>query len=136
MSTLTLPETADLVDSRGRKVPKSPYGEIKVPNIKIVGPRLLVLPTKAMEEESEGGIIIPATAQDTTQRAAVLIVGEGTVLPNGERIPPCVEVGDEIIYARYSGTELKLGRETYLIIQESDVRAVMTYRGKVFTLAQ
>ena len=136
MSTLTLPETADLVDSRGRKVPKSPYGEIKVPNIKIVGPRLLVLPTKAMEEESEGGIIIPATAQDTTQRAAVLIVGEGTVLPNGERIPPCVEDGDEINYARYTRTEQTLGRDTYLIIQESDVRAVMTYRGKVFTLAQ
>lgn len=136
MSALTLPETADLVDSRGRKVPKSPYGEIKVPNIKIVGPRLLVLPIKAEEERSKGGLIIPATAQDTTQRAAVLLVGDGTVLANGERIPPSVEVGDEIIYARYSGTELELEDEKYLIIQESDVRAIMTYRGKVFTLAE
>ena len=110
------------------------YGSIRVPNIRVVGPRLLVMPARAVEYE-RGGLIIPEAAQDHAQKGCVLVLGDGMMLPDGTRTPPTVEVGDEILYARYAGVELQLEDESYLIIQESDVRAVLTYRGKVFAFA-
>lgn len=134
MSIEVVGSKAGLVDSRGAPVPRDLYGDIKIPNIKIVGPRLLVMPVQAKEETSKGGVIIPEAAQKTTQRAVVVGVGQGTILTDGTHLPCPAEIGDEIIYARYAGTELELEDVTYLIIQDADVRCIMTYRGKVFTL--
>ena len=126
-----------LVNALGEKLINPGYDDLRVPAVRIIGPRLLVLPHKPSELQ-ENGIIIPAEAQDSTQRGVVLVVGEGTLLADGSFLEPCVGVGDEIIYARYSGTSLQLeGQRTeYLIIQESDVRAVLSYRGKVFKYAE
>lgn len=135
MSDLTLVGDRNLVTPQGRPVPRGEYPRIKVPNVRIVGPRLLVLPAVVTEEVTDGGLVIPESARDVTQKGVVLVVGDGVTLPDGTRLEPNCEVGDEIIFARYSGTSLKLERDEFLIIQESDVRAVLTYRGKVFAFA-
>jgi chaperonin GroES len=110
------------------------YGDIKVPNIRIVGPRLLVLPAQAVEYQTGTGIVIPEKAQDHSAKGVVLLLGDGVMLENGTRLKSNVEVGDEIVYARYAGVELEMEGEKYLIIQESDVRCVLTYRGKAFKM--
>lgn len=122
-----------LVAPDGAPIEKPDY-EIRIPNIRIVGPRLLVLPPVKRERVTDRGIIIPPQAQADVMKAVVLIVGDGVVLQNGERLPHAVEPGDEIIYARYAGVELEMDGQLYLIIQESDVRAVLTYRGKLFKM--
>ena len=136
MSQLITPEANKLMGLDGKPLANSEYRSIKVPNIRIVGPRLLVLPAIPVDEMTESGLHIPASARDVTQKGVVLIVGDGVTLQDGSTLPPNCEVGDEIIFARYSGTSLKLDHSEYLIIQESDVRAVLTFRGKVFQFTE
>lgn len=136
MSDLTLVGGTGLLDPSGKAIPPSEYPNIRVPVVRIVGPRLLVKVATPVEGATKSGIIIPDSAKDTTQRAVVVVTGEGTLLPDGSVLEPCCEVGDEIIFARYSGTEIELEDDKFLIIQESDVRAVLTYRGKIFSLAE
>ncbi len=123
----------ELVTPDGKPIAKPEYN-IRIPNIRIVGPRLLVLPPTRRDRTTDAGVIIPAQAQEDVQKALVILTGDGVVLQNGERLKHCVEPGDEIIYARYAGVELELDGQQYLIIQESDVRAVLTYRGKLFVM--
>lgn len=136
MNGLTLVGGAELVDSMGRELPKSPYGQIKVPNIRVVGPRLLIQRFTGSEGVTQSGIVIPASARQNHERGVVLVKGDGVILADGTRLDSGIEVGDEIIYAKFSGTELTLEDAEYLIIQESDVRCVLTYVGKVFTFAE
>jgi chaperonin GroES len=84
--------------------------------------RILV---KRVEEEEQkiGGIIIPDTAKEKPQEGEVIAVGAGKVLENGERQVPDVEVGDKILFGKYSGTEVKYGDEEYLIMREDDILA-------------
>ena len=87
-----------------------------------LGDRLIV---EALEEEetTASGIVLPDTAKEKPQRGRVLAVGPGGRDEDGEYIPMDVEVGDEIIYSKYGGTEVKLGADEYLILRESDVLA-------------
>jgi chaperonin GroES len=87
-----------------------------------LGDRLIV---EALEEEETtvSGIVLPDTAKEKPQRGRVLAVGPGGRDEDGEYIPMDVEVGDEIIYSKYGGTEVKLGADEYLILRESDVLA-------------
>lgn len=119
------------------QLPGSPseYGRIIIPNIEIVGARLLIYPKPKRSYQTDGGIIVPPTAQENTAEGVVVLTGDGITLENGTTIPPRVEQGDAIIYARYAGTEIQVDKETFLIIQESEVRAILTYKGKVFQLA-
>ena len=112
----------------------SDYGQIIVPNIEIVGPRILVYPKPRVEYTTETGIVVPEAAQEYSAEGVVALVGDGLVMDTGVRVPPRVEQGDAIIYARYAGTELSIEGEKFLIISEADVRCVLTYKGKVFTL--
>jgi chaperonin GroES len=84
--------------------------------------RILV---KRIEEEEQkiGGIIIPDTAKEKPQEGEVIAVGAGRVLENGERQAPDVQVGDKILFGKYSGTEVKYGDEEYLIMREDDILA-------------
>jgi chaperonin GroES len=84
--------------------------------------RILV---KRLEEEEQkiGGIIIPDTAKEKPQEGEVIAVGAGRVLENGERQAPDVQVGDKILFGKYSGTEVKYGDEEYLIMREDDILA-------------
>jgi chaperonin GroES len=90
--------------------------------IKPLYDRILV---KRLEEEEQkiGGIIIPDTAKEKPQEGEVIAVGAGKVLENGERQAPDVQVGDKILFGKYSGTEVKYGDEEYLIMREDDILA-------------
>ena len=86
-------------------------------NIKPLADRVLVLPAQA--EEKVGGIIIPDTAKEKPLKGNVVDVGEGT-----KDEPMILKEGDEVLYGKYSGTELELEGTKYLIMRQSDVLAV------------
>jgi chaperonin GroES len=78
------------------------------------------------EETTIGGIVLPDTAKEKPQRGKVLAVGPGGRNDKGEIIPMEVAVGDEIVFSKYGGTEVKVGLEDLLILRESDVLAKVT----------
>jgi chaperonin GroES len=75
------------------------------------------------EEKTAGGIVLPDTAKEKPQRGRVLAVGPGPRDEDGEYIAMDLEPGDEIIFSKYGGTDIKLGADDYLILRESDVLA-------------
>jgi chaperonin GroES len=75
------------------------------------------------EETTSSGIVLPDTAKEKPQRGRALAVGPGARNDRGELIPLEVAEGDEIVFSKYGGTEIKLGTEEYLILRESDVLA-------------
>ena len=87
-----------------------------------LGDRLIV---EVLEEEetTTSGIVLPDTAKEKPQRGRVLAVGPGSRNDSGELVPMDVAEGDEIIFSKYGGTEVKLGTDEYLILRESDVLA-------------
>ncbi len=92
--------------------------------LKPLGNRLVVKAV-AHEEMTRSGIVLPDTAKEKPQEGKVIAVGPGRVADDGSRLPMDVKVGDTVIYAKYAGSEVKLGTEEYLIISESDVLAVL-----------
>ena len=83
--------------------------------------RVLVKPAQA-EEKTAGGIIIPDTAKEKPQKGTVIAVGPGKYAElTGNLIPMTTKVGDEVYYGKYSGSEIDLNGETYLIMRESDI---------------
>ena len=87
-----------------------------------LGDRLIV---EAIEEEetTSSGIVLPDTAKEKPQCGRVLAVGPGARNDKGEVVPMEVAEGDEVIYSKYGGTEIKLGADEVLILRESDVLA-------------
>jgi chaperonin GroES len=83
----------------------------------------LVVKNVQQEETLASGLVIPDTAKEKPQQAEVIAVGPGRVDDNGKRVPMEIAVGDVIVYAKYSGNEIKLGQEEYLILSEKDVLA-------------
>ena len=75
------------------------------------------------EEQTVSGIVLPDTAKEKPQRGRVLAVGPGARNERGEVVPLEVAEGDEIIYSKYGGTDIKLGADEVLILRESDVLA-------------
>ncbi len=90
-------------------------------NLKPLGDRILVRSIEA-EEVTASGLVLPDTAKEKPQRGKVLAVGEGRY-EDGKRIPLDVAEGDEVIYSKYCGTEVKIDGEDLLILRESDVLA-------------
>ena len=86
--------------------------------------RVLVKQSEA-EERTAGGIVLPDTAKEKPQRGKVIATGPGKLLDNGKRGKTSVRKGDEIFYGKYSGTEIKIDGEDYVILKESDVLAVI-----------
>ncbi|HMQ79954.1 MAG TPA: co-chaperone GroES [Ignavibacteria bacterium] len=93
-------------------------------NLKPLGDRVIVKP-KAPEEVTKGGIILPDTAQEKPMEGEVVAIGNGKSDDNGKRIAMDLKVGDKVLYGKYSGTEVKVNDEEYLIMRESDVYAVI-----------
>jgi chaperonin GroES len=93
-----------------------------------LGDRLIV---EALEDEetTASGIVLPDTAKEKPQRGRVLAVGPGARNDRGELIPLEVAEGDEIVFSKYGGTEIKLGADEYLILRESDVLAKVASSG-------
>ncbi len=76
-------------------------------------------------EQKVGGIIIPDTAKEKPQQGKVIAAGAGKILDDGTRQPPDVKAGDRILFGKYSGQEIKLDGEDYLIVREDEVLAVV-----------
>ena len=84
----------------------------------------LVVKTLVPEEKTAGGIILPDSAQEKPQEAEVVAVGPGKTLENGKVVTLEVKPGDKIIYAKYGGTEVKVGGTEYVILRQDDVLAI------------
>ena len=85
----------------------------------------LVVKVVSGEEKTKSGLYLPDTAQEKPQEGEVIAVGNGRVLDNGQKMPLEVKVGDRIIFSKYSGTEIKLDGEKFVIFSERDVLAVI-----------
>jgi chaperonin GroES len=93
-------------------------------NIKPLADRVLVRRLDEEEEQKVGGIIIPDTAKEKPQEGEIVAVGPGRT-EDGDRIPLEVEVGDKVLIGKYSGTEVKIEGEDYLIMREDDILAIV-----------
>jgi chaperonin GroES len=89
-----------------------------------LGDRVVVKPA-SREETTKSGIVLPDTAKEKPQRGTILAVGAGRRDDDGDRIPMDVKVGDQVLFAKYSGTEFKLDDEELLILAEKDILAVL-----------
>ena len=93
-------------------------------NIRPLQDRIIVKRVKE-EEKTAGGIIIPDTAKEKPQQAEVVAVGPGRITDDGKRVALEVKTGDKILMGKYSGTEVKIDGNEYVILREDDVLAVM-----------
>jgi len=84
----------------------------------------LVVKAVTPVEKTAGGIFLPDSAQEKPQEAEVVAVGPGKILDNGKVIPLEVKPGDIIVYAKYGGTEIKIGGDEYVILRQDDVLAI------------
>jgi chaperonin GroES len=99
-----------------------------MPSIRPLHDRVII---KRIEEKEQirGGIIIPDTAKEKPQEGEVIAAGNGKVLENGTRIPLEVRAGDRVLFGKYSGTEVKLDDEEYLIMREDEILGVIQSGG-------
>ena len=89
-----------------------------------LGDRLVVEPIE-QEDTTSGGILLPETAKEKPQKGKVIAVGPGKLDDSGKRVKMEVKEGDRVLYARYSGTEIKVEENKVLILRESDVLALV-----------
>ena len=87
--------------------------------------RVLVKRIEEEEEETRGGIVVPDTAKEKPQEGEVIAVGDGKVLESGEKLKMAVKRGDRVLFGKYSGSEVKLDDEEYLIMREDDVLGIL-----------
>jgi chaperonin GroES len=92
--------------------------------MKPLADRVVVKPSAA-EEKTKGGIILPDTAKEKPVMGEVVAVGPGKVSDDGKKITPEVKVGDKVLYGKYSGTEVTVDGEEYLIMREADIFAIV-----------
>ncbi|HOW27645.1 MAG TPA: co-chaperone GroES [Elusimicrobiota bacterium] len=93
-------------------------------NIRPLGDRVLAKPL-VKEKEEKGGLIIPDTAKEKPQEGKIISVGKGKVGDDGKLIPMDVKAGDRILYGKYSGTEIKIDGEDYLIMHQDDILGIL-----------
>ena len=92
--------------------------------LKPLADRIIVKAVEA-EEKTAGGILLPDTAKEKPQQGEVIAVGPGKLLDNGKLSTMDVQVGDKIYYAKYGGTEVKIGSDEFIILRQDDVLAVL-----------
>jgi len=93
-------------------------------NLNPLADRVIVKPAEA-EEKTKGGIILPDTAKEKPIEGTIVAVGPGRISDDGKTIPMTVKVGDKVLYGKYSGTEVTVDGEEYLIMRESDIFAII-----------
>ena len=93
-------------------------------NLKPLGSRVVIEPIE-QEDITAGGIVLPETAKEKPQRGKVLAAGDGDRDDHGKRIALDVKVGDTVLFAKYSGTEIKVDSKKLLILRESDILAIV-----------
>ncbi len=92
--------------------------------LKPLADRVVVRPLEA-EEKTAGGLYIPDTAKEKPMQGEIMAVGPGKVGDDGKNIAMEVKVGDKVLYGKYSGTEVRIDSEDYLIMRESDIFAII-----------
>ena len=92
--------------------------------LKPLGNRVVIEPLE-QEEITAGGIVLPETAKEKPQKGTIVAVGPGDRDEDGDRIALDVKVGDVVLYAKYSGTEIKVDGKKVLILRESDILAIV-----------
>ena len=90
--------------------------------LKPLGDKVIVKRVAA-ETKTRGGIVLPDTAKEKPQRGKIIAVGPGKLLDDGKRAAMSVAKGDEVLYAKYSGSEIEIDGKEYVILRESDVLA-------------
>jgi chaperonin GroES len=93
-------------------------------SIKPLGDRVVIEPIE-QEDVTAGGIVLPETAKEKPQKGTVLAIGPGNRNEDGKRIPLDVKEEDKVLFAKYSGTEIKLDDKKVLILRESDLLAIV-----------
>ncbi|MGE4357178.1 MAG: co-chaperone GroES [Candidatus Omnitrophota bacterium] len=93
-------------------------------NVQPLGDRVLVKPLEA-GSKTKSGIVLPDTAKERPQEGEVVAVGKGRRLDNGEICALEVKVGDKVLYGKYSGTEITIDEQEYLILREEDILAII-----------
>ena len=94
------------------------------PTIRPLGGKVLVKRLEA-EERTQGGIVLPDTAKEKPQKGTVLSLGDGKLLDDGSRGTFQVSTGDAVLFASYAGTEIKVDGEEYMLMDESDILAIL-----------
>ena len=85
----------------------------------------VILQRAEAEDKTAGGILLPESAKDKPKEGKVVAVGEGKILDDGTRLKMSVKVGNRVLFSSYAGTEVKVSGEEYLIMNESDILAVI-----------
>ena len=85
----------------------------------------VVVKAEAAEEKTASGIILPDTAKEKPQEGKIVAIGPGKISDSGSTIKMTVKVGDKVLYGKYSGTEVTVGNEDYLIMKENDIFAIL-----------
>ena len=94
-------------------------------DLKPLGDRLIVKPREEEEARTASGLVIPDTAKEKPQRGKIVAVGDGKADDSGKKIALTVKKGDSVLYGKYSGTEVRLDDEDYLIMPEGDILAII-----------
>ncbi len=94
------------------------------PKIRPLGEKVLIKRLEA-EEKTKGGIVLPDTAKEKPQKGTILALGDGKLLDDGTRASFQVKVGDKVLFASYAGTEIKVEGTEYMLMDESDILAVL-----------
>ena len=103
------------------KAPAKPAAKSRTKLVPLAD-RIVITPLK-QEEVTSSGLVIPDTAKEKPQQGEVVAVGPGRLDDNGKRVVMDLSVGDRILYAKYTGTEVKLDNEEYIVLNEKDVLA-------------
>lgn len=85
----------------------------------------VIVEVLSSEEKTSGGLYLPDAAKEKPQEAKVVAIGRGKTLPSGKTVSPSVKPGDKVIFAKYSGSEIKVDDKEYLIIDQDDLLAVI-----------
>jgi chaperonin GroES len=104
--------------------------EVVQMNIRPLYDRIVVKRLTEMEEKTTGGLIIPDSAKEKPQEGEVVAVGKGKRLEDGKVVPLDVQVGDKILFGKYSGSDIKLDGQEYMIMREDEVLGILNDVGK------
>jgi chaperonin GroES len=99
-------------------------------NIRPLYDRIVVKRLTESEEKTSGGLIIPDSAKEKPQEGEVVAVGKGKRLEDGKVVPLDVQVGDKILFGKYSGSDIKLDGQEYMIMREDEVLGILNDVGK------
>jgi chaperonin GroES len=103
---------------------KSESKSPKTPAVRPLGEKVLIKRLEA-EEKTKGGIVLPDTAKEKPQKGTVLAIGDGKLLDDGTRAKFQVAKGDKVLFSSYAGTEIKIEGEEYMLMDESDILAIL-----------